>query len=297
MAEPELSPPEQSSLAARIGGTILLAIIGVPFGHEAAHRLLDGDYLSGLLALFIAVSLTVAAIIWVSNASIRRRFGNIAIDPRWWIATLLVLLVYFGASHIQFGKEGQQGLRGEKGEKGDVGPRGLPGATPPQIDQVAIALAQSRWLTDKVATLRQLSKEYCDDTTHYLNYLSGSKILIGNGAAIALNDTTSQIGKIEQTYIESAKDLGQNVIFTLHPNFNENHFRRPSPPQYSIECQDEVWKADQIQDNASREDYVRYYDQYARSKEVMAKVIFGYEAKERDANNIINRIAQESLTH
>jgi hypothetical protein len=112
------------------------------------------------------------------------------------------------------------------------------------------------------------------------------------------SDTTSQIGNIEQTYEKSAKeDLNQTIGFTLHPNFDENHSRRPPTPQHSIECQDDEWKADQIQDNASREDYVRYYDQYARSKETMANVIFAYEAKLRDANNIINRTAQESLIH
>jgi hypothetical protein len=163
-----------------------------------------------------------------------------------------------------------------------------------------MALAQSRWLTTKIADLRRLSKEYCEETAHYLDYRANPNMLLGRGtgSSMIVPDMTKKIGDVEQTYMKSAKeDLGQNINLANHPNFDLNHSRKPPPPQAAIECPDQVWKADEIQDNGSREDYVRYYDQFDRSKETMEKLIWAYEAKLRDANDTINRMAQESLTH
>jgi hypothetical protein len=123
MAEPDISASEQT-LPARIIGTVLLLVFAVPFGHEGAKRFLDGEYITSAIAFIVAVILAMAAITWVSSSSIRARFLRIAVDPRWWIVILSVILLYFGASHVQTGKEGKVGPAGPQGIQGPPGPPG-----------------------------------------------------------------------------------------------------------------------------------------------------------------------------
>jgi hypothetical protein len=69
----------------------------------------------------------VVAIIWATKERARQTLAMAATDARWWIATLLVLLLYFGISHIQLGEKGNPGPPGPAGSQGIPGPQGPPG--------------------------------------------------------------------------------------------------------------------------------------------------------------------------
>lgn len=143
----------EQTLGARIGGTILLLIFAVPFGHEGAKRLLDGERLTGAFAFFIAVVLGVTAIVWVTSATVRARFAKMVVDPRYWFAVLSAVILYFGASHINFGREGPQGATGPKGEQGPAGLQGPSGTTQTTDPRVTELLGKVTTLETKLSLL------------------------------------------------------------------------------------------------------------------------------------------------
>jgi hypothetical protein len=273
-------PSSQETLAARIGGTILLAVIAVPFGHEAARRLLDGDYASGVLALVIAVVLAVAAIFWATNTSVRQRFGSIATDPKWWIATLLVLLLYFGISHIQLnhgegkpgpaGPKGDQGAQGPQGASGPQGPQGVPGAQAPADPHITAAY----WYRVQLDKLKELSSQYNGFTEAELNNLASNRGPITYRMQISPAGIEKEIKDVVKS------DFGSDLDFNRHPQFDNNRFY-PLP------------QADNITKDFDREEYRRLSDQYGQSKSLINSVINVYTERLRAEDAAISSAIQQ----
>lgn len=105
MSEPEF--PGERNLATKIASTVFLALLAIPFAHEGAKRILDGDYLYGGIAFIVAfVSAAVVFLLWIGKDRLLEKFQllRVTADARWWVAMSFVLLLYFGWSH-QIGHE------------------------------------------------------------------------------------------------------------------------------------------------------------------------------------------------
>lgn len=261
MAEPDIGASEQT-LAARIIGTVLLLVFAVPFGNEGARRFLDGEYVTSGFAFFFAVILAVSSVTWATSRSVRAKFSQMAVDPRWWIAILAVILLYFGASHIQTGKEGKVGPPGPVGAQGAPGP---PGPAAP-FNQTALttlrALVDLYNLEPDMKKLEDLRAQYKEA---YNNHLEAIKTFrqdqtvqkYGDGISSAFGD----VGRIQQQIKDIIKrDLHMEITFDKHPKFDRNPFYQNA-------------EADKASTQFNQEEYRRFSGEYQTSEQALDDVV------------------------
>ncbi len=184
------------------------------------------------------------------------------LDPRCWAAILSVILVYFGASHLQTGKEGKVGPAGQRGEQGPPGPQGEPG---PQ-GQTRI-LAKAYWFERETAKLEMLSAQYDKETQQRLEMYKTGTISEFRSAppSMARNMALARSAEgIESQIKAMAKaDFGEDIDLNKHLEFDQNH-HLTTPG------------ADQINDAFNQEEYRRVYNQYETSKGTISNLLGRY---------------------
>jgi hypothetical protein len=195
--------PGDANLIERTGGTIFLAILAIPFASEGAKRVIDHEYFNAGFCFFIAVPLAVAAIVWLYGGKTTHiRFRRMATDPRWWISILLVILLYFGASHIQFGKEGT---------RGEQGPLGSPGTEDARVPAILERLAEmDKRLTDVEKIAKEVSSHRYLTIGDDLDLWEGHPLAIAWRAAL-LRALPSQHSR-EYRFSVNARNSGDDPI-------------------------------------------------------------------------------------
>jgi hypothetical protein len=288
--------PGDANLIERLVGTILLAIIAVPFASEGAKRVVDHEYFNAGFCFFIAVPLATAAIIWLyGGKTAHLRFRRMATDPRWWISILLVILLYFGASHIQFGKEGAQGEQGSQGPigppgtQGRQGPPGLPGpqgapgtpADPTAVNAIK-ALAQLEWLTTKDQKIKQAD----DDTRASCDYLHD--YYIDHKPVIRMGDQVLPEFRLKGT-VSGLKNLSSEIGIPLsadpsnNPRANDNPYT-PAPDDKNLN-EYEKWE------------YRKSYQQCQYLMGIMRGLSSKFEGEKNSLKQIIIEYGKKSRDH
>ena len=106
MSDPEF--PEDRNMLYRIVSIVFLSSIAIPFANEGAKRILDRNYLYGGIAFIITfVSAGPVLLLLSGKDRILQKFQllRVTADARWWVFMSLVLLIYFGWSNMQNGRE------------------------------------------------------------------------------------------------------------------------------------------------------------------------------------------------
>jgi hypothetical protein len=191
----------------------------------------------------------------------------------------------WGLSSAQQGREGPQGPPGAQGLQGIQGPQGVPGPsgatgamTPdPKVDElrnIVAAFVKASFLEQELKSLDDNYSNWKKATKEHLD-----TVKLGNPSDIfkskRLGFITTPINLAEsniKTIIK--KTLNSDVVFNLHPNFDDNH--------HLI-----VPDIDSIPDDYSKEEYRRLYDQYNTTDNLIRLNVEKLRAAIADANKTI----------
>lgn len=217
------------------------------------------------------------------------------------VATVILFLIVIGLivrMPSQIGPRGEQGLKGdsgarglqgERGPQGLVGPSGPPGPRGPsgEIDskqtQELNALVRYYWASTELAKMTELYESWKMASQAQLQaYFAANPRQVLNGMGIGSGGPIGSVRGLEASIKAQAKsDFGLDLNLQKHPNFDLNPYR--ATPRDAT-----------IKDEEMREDYRRYYDQFAQTKFEIENLLERYRSEAANNSRIILNSAHQS---
>lgn len=193
------------------------------------------------------------------------------------LAALFFLITIAAMSQLPgtgpVGPRGEQGTAGPQGPPGIQGPPGPPlaAANSPEMK----ALLRSYWFgkqSDKLTSLVNTYSKTFDEWSAQEPQQNGTLMAMHRGPVAILLDIQSQVAAMAK------QDLGSEVDFGLHPNFDRNHFIKvPGDEKFS--------------DDFSREERRRTWDQYNTGKQTITGLLNRYNTEQQEADRIVRELA------